>query len=126
MAYDVRQYPKSVYPSEVQSECPEAETQIDVLIGKLKEFGPSPPGYSVKNLGKQKANIWQINLRAGKRQVRILYGVYGNKIIIFRIHKKSSPPEQKRAYELAVKRKKEYEKASNRKEVEDGGSFKLN
>jgi hypothetical protein len=109
MPYTVRQWPPSVYPGEIHSECPEALEVIDALLGTMRREGPSPEGYSFKPLGKQKGGLWQINLRVEKRQVRILYAPDGQDIILFRIHKKGSPQEQKRAYELAQRRKREYE-----------------
>src|SRR6185436_18872323 len=116
MAHDVLQYPAGVYPGEPQAECPEAIPTLDVLIRELGRQGPSPEGYSVKNLGKEKGYLWQINLKAQKRQVRVLYAPYKGKIVIFRIHKKSSPQEQKQAYELAMKRKREYDELQRKLE----------
>jgi len=112
MAYELLQWPHSVYPGEVDQECPEARAIIDVLLTKLIREGPSPDGYNVKNLGKQRDRLWQINLRVPQRQVRVLYAPYGQRIVLFRIHKKGSPPEQIRAYELAQRRKREYEQQS--------------
>jgi hypothetical protein len=109
MPYSVNQWPTGVYPDEIRAECPEAEATIDVLIGRMKNVGPSPDGYQVKSLGKKRGGLWQINLKVEKRQVRILYAPYYDVIVLFRIHKKSSPQEQERAYELARKRKREYE-----------------
>ena len=112
MAYSVRQWPPNVYPDELLSECPEAEATIDVLIGRMRSHGPRPPGYQVKALGKRHGGLWQLNLKVEKRQVRILYAPYTLVIVIFRIHKKSSPQEQERAYELAKRRKREYEQGA--------------
>jgi hypothetical protein len=109
MAHDVRQWPSSVYPGEVDDECPEAKPVIAVLIQNLSTEGPSPAAYQVKNLGRKMDGLWQINLRVEGRQVRVLFAPYGQLIVLFRIHKKSSPAEQTRAYELARKRKREYE-----------------
>jgi hypothetical protein len=109
MSYAVLKYPTSVYPGEVEEECPEAKEIIDVLLMVMGRDGPSPEGYGVKTLGKEKDQLWQINLKVAKRQVRILYAPYRQKIVLFRIHKKGSPQEQQRAYELAGKRKGEYE-----------------
>jgi hypothetical protein len=75
----------------------------------MEQQGPSPPGYSFKNLGKSKGSLWQINLKVKTRQVRVLYAPYKDRIVLFRIHKKSSAAEQQRAYALAMKRKAEYE-----------------
>lgn len=110
MAYDVRQWPgTSVYPFEVNDECPEAMADIDVLILKMGEQGPSPDGYKNKALGQKNGGLWQINLKVNNRQIRVLYAPYGKTIVLFQIHKKSSPQKQARAYELAKKRKREYE-----------------
>jgi hypothetical protein len=51
MAYDVGQWPRSVYPGEVDRECPEAREVIDALLLNLRQQGPSPAGYRVKTLG---------------------------------------------------------------------------
>jgi hypothetical protein len=109
MAHDVRQWPSTVYPDEVHAECPEALEIIDVLIMNFRRHGPSPPGYHVKTLGAKIGGLWQINLKVSKRQIRVLYAPYEQIIVIFRIHKKGSPQEQTRAYELAKRRKSEYE-----------------
>jgi Phage derived protein Gp49-like (DUF891) len=109
MAYDVRQWPSTVYPGEVNEECPEAREAIDVLLRKMTASGPSPEAYQVKNLGKRMDGLWQINLKVEKRQIRILYAPDGQLIVLFRIHKKSSAQEQTRAYDLAKARKREYE-----------------
>jgi len=109
MPYDVLQWPESVYPGEVEAECAEAHAILAVLIGELRRRGPSPEGYQVKTLGKQHSGLWQINLRFRGRQIRVLYAPYEQSIVLFRIHKKSSPQEQERAYQLAARRKREYE-----------------
>jgi hypothetical protein len=121
MPHDVRQWPNSVYPDEVTSECSEAREVIDALILNLKRRGPSPDGYAVKTLGKDWGGLWQINLKVEKRQVRVLYAPYGQRIVLFRIHKKGSPQEQRRAYELAARRKREYEAEQERAEREKNG-----
>jgi hypothetical protein len=109
MAYDVRQWPASVYPGEVNAECPEALAMIDTLILRLRVHGPSPIGYQIKTLGAKMGGLWQINLRVMRRQVRVLYAPYDRVVVIFRIHKKGSPQEQTRAYALAKRRKSEYD-----------------
>jgi hypothetical protein len=121
MPHDVRQWPNSVYPGEVDSECPEARQVIDTLILNLRRNGPSPEGYRAKNLGKRMGGLWQINLKVEKRQVRILYAPYGLVIVLFRIHKKGSRQEQQRAYELAKDRKREYEIAKDKAERNTNG-----
>ncbi len=94
MAHDIRQWPDTVYPGEIDDECPEARVAIDVFIERMREEGPSPDGYpDCKNLGARMEGLWQLNLKAKKtqRQVRVLYAPYGATIVLFRIHKKSSP-----------------------------------
>jgi hypothetical protein len=118
MAYDVRRWPDSVYPGEVDRECPEAREVIDVLIRNLRRQGPSPDGYQVKTLGARTGGLWQINLKVERRQIRVLYAPYGEEIVLFRIHKKSSSQEQLRAYDLAKTRKRVYER---NKRIEEAG-----
>ena len=122
MAFDLRQWPESVYPGEANDECPEAIPTLDNLLLSLGRDGPSPSGYKVKNLGKRRKGLWQINLKVEQRQVRVLYAPYGETIVLFRIHKKGSPQEQERAYELAMSRKTQYEfeKAALERASRDG------
>jgi hypothetical protein len=94
-------------------ECPEAKAVIAVLLQKFRDCGPSPPGYAVKTLGRQNHGLWQVNLKIKKRQIRVLYAPYHQMIVLFRIHKKGSPQEQERAYELAGNRKREFEANSS-------------
>lgn len=105
MLYKLYQWPASVYPGEAD-EIPDAKVDIDVALNSLKQFGPQRAEYGAKNLGKQKAYLWQINFKVNRKQIRILYAPYAEAIVVFRIHTKTSPQEQKHAYELAVKRKK--------------------
>ena len=121
MPHDVRQWPNAVYPDEVTAECPEALHVIDALLLNFTRHGPSPDGYSVKTLGKEFGGLWQINLKVQKRQVRVLYAPYGQQIVLFRIHKKGSPQEQRRAYGLAIQRKREFEAEKERAEREKNG-----
>ena len=88
---------------------PDAKVEIDLALLRLQVDGPSPLGYKVKTLGKSKGQLWQLNLKVNKQQIRILYAPYGNRIVIYRIHKKSSEQEQERAYSDAMRRKKEAE-----------------
>lgn len=109
MPYTVRKWPDTVYPGEVDAECPEAREVIDVLLRAMGQQGPSPDGYNVKTLGAKRDGLWQINLKFEKKQVRILYAPYGEDILLFRVHKKGAPQEQQRAYELAGHRKRQYD-----------------
>ena|ERR1700692_4055458 len=127
MPHAVRKWPSSVYPGEIDSECPEAREVIDVLIRNFQTQGPSPAGYAVKSLGQKMGGLWQVNLKVQKRQVRILYAPDGQDIVLFRIHKKGSPQEQGRAYELAKTRKREYEvEKAKVKQASNGRNRKRN
>jgi len=111
MTHDVRQWPPDrVYPREVVAECPEAAVAIDSLLRQFRIQGPEPDGYTVKRLGLRVGGLWQINLKIKGRQVRVLYAPYGVSIVLFRIHRKSSPQEQGRAYDLAKDRKRDFER----------------
>jgi hypothetical protein len=113
MAHAVRYWPATVYPGEAKAECPEAMAVIDTLFWRMRSEGPKPIGYDVKPLGAKLSGLWQLNLKVKGRQVRILYAPFGQDIVLFRIHKKSSPQEQKRAYRLAGDRKRDYEKSQD-------------
>jgi hypothetical protein len=111
MFFELRQWPASVYPRELKP-FPEAKVDVDVALLALRREGPAPEGYTFKHLGKSKGYLWQINLKVVQsgRQVRILYAPYGRAIVVFHIHKKSSPQEQQAGYALAMSRKREAEK----------------
>ncbi len=109
MRYKLAQWPRNVYQKEVK-EIAHARIAIDVALSSLTKYGPSPEGYNFMPLGKAKNGLWQLNVRIPNGQVRILYCPYGDVIVVFRIHKKSSSQEQEKAYAVAIQRKKEYER----------------
>lgn len=109
MAWSVHTWPRSVFPEEVEDECPEALEAVITVIREMERLGPAPEVRQVKTLGRKLGSLWQMNLRVEGRQVRILYAPYDSQILLFRIHKKSSKGEQDRGYELAIKRKRSYE-----------------
>ncbi|MDP2330966.1 MAG: hypothetical protein Q8M19_09760 [Reyranella sp.] len=125
MPYDVRQWPATIYPGEIDAECPSAREAVDVLLGEMARFGVALEGYQVKALGKANGYLWQVNLKIVRLQVRILFAPYNQKLVLFRIHKKGSPQEQQRAYALAIKRKKEFEdlEKAQEKKAKHGGNF---
>jgi hypothetical protein len=108
MPYELRQWPRTVYPDEV-ADLFDAQADIDVALSELRTQGPRPEGYQFKPLGAVKGGLWQLNFKSSGKQIRFLYAPYGNTIVIFRIHKKSSPQEQQRAYTQAMKRKRQAE-----------------
>ena len=106
MPYELRQWPWNVYPKEVLDDFPEAMADVDVALKEIQAYGPNPITYSVKPLPKNLKGLWQLSMKSGGRQIRLLYSAYGQTIVVSRIHKKSSPQEQQRAYDLALQRKK--------------------
>ena len=125
MAHELRQWPRTVYPGEVQ-EFPEAQADVDVALRELRTQGPRPEGYQFKPLGAKWAGLWQLNFKSSTgRQIRILYAPYERVIVVFRIHKKSSPQEQQRAYALAMKRKREAEHIISKSGMSHVGTITL-
>ncbi len=108
MPYDLRQWPATVYPREAD-QFPECMAAIDHALRQLRDEGPSLEIYGAKNLGKRNDYLWQINLRVNRKQIRVLYAPYNRMIVVFRIHQKSSPQEQRAAYTTASRRKREAE-----------------
>jgi hypothetical protein len=106
MPYSLHQWPDGVYPGEL-GKFPTVLADIDTVLVAMRASGPRLEGFSVKNLGKKLDGLWQLNLKSDGRQVRILFAPYGDRMVVFLIHKKSSPEEQKRAYKIASKRKRE-------------------
>ena len=109
MPHRLKQWPASVYPKEA-NELPEAKAEIDAALRTLARFGPMREEYGAKNLGQTQDSLWQLGFKVNRKQIRLLYAPYKDVIVLFRIHPKTSPQEQERAYTLAMKRKKEAER----------------
>jgi hypothetical protein len=92
---------------------PEAKPNIDAALRALAKFGPMREEYGAKNLGQSKGGLWQLGFKVNRKQIRILYAPYKDVIVIYCIHPKTSPQEQERAYERAMKRKREAERKMN-------------
>lgn len=88
-----------------------ARAEVKAALRELAEFGPNPPGRSVKTLGKGVGGLWQMSLKVQKEQVRLLYFPWGRKIIVLvSAFKKTSPQVQEREYQTAKDRRKEAER----------------
>lgn len=107
--HTLKQWPDRVFPEEA-NDFEEALPALTVLLMQMISYGPYPPGYEVKNLGKRQGGLWQVNIRVNRKQIRILFAPYGDHIVLFHIHKKSSPQEQNRAYGTAIRRKADFER----------------
>lgn len=109
MAWWLRQWPASVYPREAD-DLPDEKPDIDAALRALSRFGPQREEYGAKCLGQGQDGLWQLGFKVNRKRIRILYAPYGDVIAIFRIHPKTSPQEQERAYALARDRKKQAER----------------
>lgn len=109
MAFWLRQWPGSVYPREAD-DLPEAKPEIDAALRALRRLGPKLEEYGAKCLGQSQDGLWQLSFKVIRKQIRILYAPYDDMIVVFRIHPKTSPQEQERAYSLACDRKKQAER----------------
>lgn len=107
--HTLKQWPDTVFPGEVD-DFKEALPALTVLLMQMQAGGPSPLGYQVKNLGAKLNGLWQVNIRVDRRQIRVLFAPYSDHIVVFHIHKKSSPQEQQRAYATAKARKTDFER----------------
>jgi transcriptional regulator with XRE-family HTH domain len=117
MGWWLRQWPASVYPKEA-NDLPEAKPEIDAALRALGRSGPQLEEYGAKCLGQSQDGLWQLSFKVNRKQIRILYAPYDDVIVVFRIHPKTSPQEQQRAYALARDRKKQAE----RRMKEHGGA----
>jgi hypothetical protein len=109
MPFRLRQWPSSVYPGEA-NDLPDAKPEIDAALRALAKHGPMREEYGAKSLGQSKDGLWQLGFKVNRKQIRILYAPYKDLIAIYCIHPKTSPQEQERAYERAIKRKREAER----------------
>ena len=109
MAWWLRQWPGSVYPKEA-NDLPDAAPEIDAALRALSRNGPKLEEYGAKCLGQSQDGLWQLGFKVNRKRIRILYAPYGDVIVVFRIHPKTSPQEQERAYTLARERKKQAER----------------
>lgn len=110
MAYDLKCWPDSVSRKEINDLPTGARAEVKVALRELQRFGPSPPARTVKNLGKAKDGLWQLNLKVNREQIRLLYFPWGGRIIVvLSVFKKTSKLQQ-REYETAMQRKKEAER----------------
>jgi len=68
-----------------------------------------PEEYRVKPLSGHLHGLKQANLKINREQVRMLFSVYNDRIVILHVFKKTSPQIEKRGYEKALDRKKQVE-----------------
>ena len=118
MAYEIRQWPAAVR-REIGGLPGPAEAAVLVLLIAMRARGPRPEEYQVKPLKKNLRGLVQVNMKINREQIRVLFSVYGNCIVVFHVFKKTSPQVELRGYELALKRKKTAE------QITKGGADEL-
>lgn len=106
MAYDLRQWPASVQKHEIRKLPEEAETAVLVLLRAMRERGPWLEEYIVKPLPGHLHGLNQVSMKVSGEQIRVLFSVYGKRIVVFHVFKKTSPQIQQRGYETALNWKK--------------------
>lgn len=106
MVYDLRQWPPSVQKDEIDKLPTDAVAAILVLFREMRKRGPKLEEYKYKPLPKHLHGLSQINMKINNEQIRILFAVYGQCIVILCAFKKTSPQIEKRAYQNALARKK--------------------
>jgi phage-related protein len=106
MPYRLLCLPERVSKKEIEKLETAPKAEVKAALRDMQRFGPSPEGRNVKNLGKDVGYLWQMNLKANREQIRILYFPHGaSDIVIVSVFMKTSPQEQEREYKNAVKRR---------------------
>ena len=103
MPYELKQWPSSIQ-NEVEELPTEAKASVLVMLRGMSQRGPWLPEYKIKPLPRHLHGLNQVNLRNKKEQIRVLFFVSGNMVVIVRVFKKTSPQEEQQAYKLAAAR----------------------
>lgn len=86
-----------------------ARTAVFVMLREMQREGPHPSTYSTKPLPRHLHGLTQANLKINREQIRVIYAVYGTRIVVLSVFKKTSPQVERREYETALARKKTVE-----------------
>jgi len=109
MAFTIHQWPANIQRKEIEGLPSQAATAVLVMLRAMSTAGPQPEEYATKQLGKRLRGLIQANMRINKEQIRVLYAVFGNKIFVLHVFKKTSQQIEDRGYERAIGRKKTVE-----------------
>jgi phage-related protein len=109
MPYTISQWSDSVQRKEIEGLPLDASNAVLVMLRTMRRDGPKPSGYKIKPLAKRLHGLSQANLKVNKEQIRVLFSVYGQRIVVLHVFKKTSPQAEQRAYQLALDRKKTVE-----------------
>lgn len=108
MSYDIRQWPGSVF-KEIADLPVAAETAVLVMLREMRVSGPMPEEYNIKPLRGHLHGLKQVNLKINREQIRVLFSIYGQQIVVLHVFKKTSPQIETRGYEKALDRKAQLE-----------------
>jgi len=106
MPFTVHQWPASLQRKEIDALPMGARTAVLVMLRAMERDGPHPEAFQTKPLGRHLQGISQANLKIQKEQIRVLYTVYGTRIVLLSVFKKTSPQLEQREYDAALNRKK--------------------
>lgn len=110
MPYRLKCHPERVSTKEINGLAKDLKIEVKAALRDMQRFGPRPEGRDVKTLGKQIGQLWQMNLKVNREQIRILYFPNGTaEIVLVSVFTKTSPQEEDREYERAVRRRAEAE-----------------
>jgi phage-related protein len=119
MPYLIQQWPDSVQRKEIDSLPLDASSAVMVMLREMRNRGPWPEEYKIKPLSGHLHGLKQANLKVNREQIRMLFSVYGLRIVVLHVFKKTSPQSETNGYKLALERKKNAEILSS------GGSSDL-
>ena len=109
MPYTIHSWPPGLPKDEIEALPMEAQAAIAVMFREMRRRGPRPEEYNVKPLSRRLRGLNQANMKINREQIRLLFSVYGTRIVIFHVFKKTSPQLEQRGYDKALARKRSAE-----------------
>lgn len=89
MPYSIHQWPPSVQKDEIDALPTAASVAIMVMFREMRSRGHRPGEYKIKPLAKKLRGLNQVNMKINREQIRVLFSVYGNRIVVFHVFKSS-------------------------------------
>lgn len=105
MAYDICQWPASIQKGEIGKLPEDAEAAVLVMLRAMRLRGPWLEEYTIKPLSGRLHGLNQVNMKVNGEQIRVLFSVYGQCIVVYHAFKKTSPQIEQRGYGIALNRK---------------------
>ena len=109
MPYTIHCWPPTVQKDEIEGLPLEAQAAIAVMFREMRRRGARPEEYNIKPLAKRLRGLNQVNMKVNREQIRLLFSVYGTRIVVLHAFKKTSPQIEQRGYDKALARKKSAE-----------------